>query len=80
MGLRNIEIRNSPSDLVQFFLCLHILVRPGLYFDAINLKFLQKLDLIEGYNLLKLLINSLQIKVRTSYLFGKNSKICNRLL
>ena len=49
-GLRNIKIRNSPSELREFFLCFRIFVRPGLNFNVINLKILQMVDLIIGYN------------------------------
>ena len=49
-GLRNIKIRNSPSEIHAFFLCLRIFERPGLNFEAIKLKVLQMVEVIEGYN------------------------------
>ena len=50
----------------QFFLCLRFLDRPGLIFNAINLKILQLIGLIVVYNLWKFQIDGLQIEVRTS--------------
>jgi hypothetical protein len=66
-GLRNIKIRNSPSEWHEFFLCFRIFDRSGLNFKGIELKILKIVGLIEGYNLCKFQIDSLQIEVRTSF-------------
>ena len=50
----------------QILLCLRILDRPGLIFNAINLKIIQLIGLIVVYNLWKFQIDSLKIEIRTS--------------
>jgi len=44
----------QPLRVRWIFLCFHIFDRPGLNFNAINLKILQMVGLIEGYNLCNL--------------------------
>ena len=68
--MRNIKIRNSEHE---FLLCFRIFDRPGLNFKAIKLKLLQMVGFVEGYNLCKFEIDSLQIKVRMSFFSGKYS-------
>ena len=38
---------------LHLHLCFSIFVWPGLYFNVINLKILQMVNLVEGYNLCK---------------------------
>ena len=65
--MRNIKIRNSPSEKHEFFLCFRIFDWSDLNFKGIELKISQIVGFTEGYNLCKFSINSLQIEVRTSF-------------
>ena len=73
MGCEILKFATAPLSDMNFFLCFRIFDRPGLNFKANKLKISQVVGLIEGYNLCKFQINSLQIEVRMSFLSGKNS-------
>ena len=72
MGCAILKFATAPLSDMHFF-CFRIFDRPGLNFKANNLKIAQVVGLIEGYNLCKFYIDSLQIEARTSFLSGKNS-------
>ena len=90
MGCAILKFATAPLSDMNFVLCFRIFDRPGLNLKAIELKILQMVDLIEGYNLCKFKIDSLQIEVRTSFFVRqkffrtfikiRNIEIRNRLL
>ena len=73
MGCAILKFATAPLSDMNVFLCFRIFDRPGLNFNAINLKILHMVGLIKGYNLYEFRINSLQIEVRMSFLVWQNS-------
>jgi len=68
-----LKFATAPLSEMNFFYAFAFFDRPGYDFKAIKLKISQLVGLIILYILCKFLINSLQIRVRTSLLCGKNS-------
>ena len=80
MGCAILKFATAPRSEIKFLLCFCIFDQPGLNFNAINLKILQMVGLIEGYNLCNLTsFFDWQIFFRI-FIKIRNIEICNRLL
>jgi len=75
VGCAILKFATAPLSDMKFFLCFRIFDRPGLNFKANKLIISQVVGLIEGYNLCKFYIDSLQIEllIDSFLLSGKNS-------